>query len=62
MSASTEARIKQLCSEALAVKTEEETHRIIGQLRVALADHLRLAKEELEAQATNITILDAKAA
>jgi len=55
----TEARIQQLCSEALAAKTLADVDRILPELRSALAEHIRLAKESLETQVAAITSLDA---
>jgi len=55
----TEARIQQLCSEALAAKTLADVDRILPELRSALEEHIRLAKESLETQVAAITSLDA---
>jgi F0F1-type ATP synthase membrane subunit b/b' len=56
--AHTEAKIHQLCAEALAAKTEADVERIIPQLRAALQEHVRLAKASLEGQVTAIAALD----
>jgi hypothetical protein len=55
----TEARIKQLCTEALAAKTQADVDRILPELRSALEEHVRLAKDSLEAQVTAITAMEA---
>jgi hypothetical protein len=55
----TEARIQQLCTEALAAKTLADVDRILPELRSALEEHIRLAKESLETQVAAITSLDA---
>jgi hypothetical protein len=59
MPAHTEARIQQLCTEAIAAKTQADVDRIIPELRLAIEEHIRLAKESLEAQISGITALDA---
>ena len=59
MPAHTEARIQQLCTEALAAKTEGDIERILPKLRSALEEHIRLAKDSLETQVSTITALDA---
>jgi hypothetical protein len=57
--AHTEARIQQLCTEALAAKTLADVDRILPELRSALEEQVRLAKESLETQIATITSLDA---
>jgi len=59
MPAHTEARIHQLCTEALAAQSQADVNRIIPELRAALEEHIRLAKASLEAQVTGIAVLDA---
>ena len=59
MPAHTEARIQQLCTEALAAKMQAEIDRIIPELRSALEEHIKLAKGSLEAQVATITAMDA---
>jgi hypothetical protein len=54
----TEGRIKQLCSAAIAIKTEEDVDRVMEQLREALEEHIRLAKKSLTIQAGIIFVLD----
>jgi hypothetical protein len=53
------ARIQQLCTEAVAAKTLADVDRILPELRSALEDHVRLAKESLETQIATITSLEA---
>ena len=50
MPAYTEARIRELVSAALAASSEEDIDKILPELRTALREHIRLAKESLEAQ------------
>jgi hypothetical protein len=57
----TEGRIQQLCTEALAVRTSEEVERVVHELRSALEEHIRLAKDSLENQAATLSTLSAKA-
>jgi hypothetical protein len=58
--AHTEARIQQqLCTEALAAKTLADVDCILPELRSALEEHVKLAKESLETQIATITSLDA---
>ena len=58
MPADTATRLQQLCREVLAVKTSADTERIIQELRAALQEHIRLAKDSLGAQASAIALLD----
>jgi hypothetical protein len=53
----TEVRILNLCTEALAAKTPEELEQIITELRVALEEHIHLAKDKLEGQVNNFALL-----
>lgn len=48
--AHTEARIHQLCTEAIAAKTQADIERILPELRLALEEHVRLARTSLEGQ------------
>jgi hypothetical protein len=50
MPAYTEARIRELVSAALAASTKADIDKILPDLRTALREHIRLAKESLEAQ------------
>jgi hypothetical protein len=58
MPRSTEVRIQQLCQEALAAKTSAELERVIPELRAALEEHTRLAKESLSDQRNRIAARD----
>jgi len=52
MPAHTEARIHQLCQEAIAAETQADVEHILPQLRDALEEHIKLAKPSLEVQAS----------
>ena len=52
MPAHTESRIRELVNEALAASTEADIDRVLPELRSALHEHIRLAKDSLEVQAT----------
>jgi hypothetical protein len=56
----TEARIRELCTEAITVRGSEDVERVIGELRSALELHIRLAKESLEVQASTFPVLNAR--
>jgi hypothetical protein len=56
----TEARIEQLCTQAIAVRDPEDIQNVILELRSALELHIRLAKESLETQASTISALNSK--
>ena len=49
----------QLCTEALVAKTPADVERVLEELRSALEEHIRLAKDSLGAQVTAIAVLDA---
>jgi hypothetical protein len=53
----TEARIQQLCSQILQTENSQETDRVIAELRSALEEHIRLAKESLAAKASTLPLL-----
>ena len=57
----TESRIQQLCSQALAVRTSEDVEDVVTELRSALEEHIRLAKDSLENQVATLATLSAKA-
>jgi len=57
----TDIRIEQLCTEAKAAKTERDAKGVIEELRSTLAEHMDLARKSLEAQASTLTLLEAKA-
>jgi hypothetical protein len=59
MTVQSEARIQQLCTEALASQIQADVdRRIIPELRAALEEHIRSAKESLALQASTIALLD----
>jgi hypothetical protein len=53
----TEVRIRNLCTEALAAKTPDDVKRIVMELRIALEEHIHLAKDSLEGQVNNFALL-----
>jgi hypothetical protein len=53
----TEVRIRNLCTEAIAAKTPDDIERIVTELRAALEEHVRLAKDSLEGQLNNFALL-----
>lgn len=59
MPAQTEAKIHQLCTEALAAKTQSDVERVVAELRSALEEHISLAKESLGEQITGLATMDA---
>ena len=54
----TDLRLQRLCKEILAATTKEEVQRIVPELRAALEEHIRLAKDSLELQSKAIALLD----
>jgi len=56
----TEARIEQLCTQAIAMRDPEDIQSVILELRSALELHIRLAKESLETQASTISARNSK--
>ena len=54
----TERRIQQLCQEAVEAKTHAELEQVIPELRAALEEHTRLAKESLTLQRDSIAARD----
>jgi hypothetical protein len=58
VSKETEVRVEQLCADVLTAKTPAEVDRIIPELRAALEEHVRLAKNSLGAQASRIAFRD----
>lgn len=56
----TEMRIRELCTEAITVRTPEDVERVVGELRSALELHIRLAKESLEGQASTFPVLNSR--
>ena len=57
----TENRIQHLCKEAVEANTPEELERVIPELRAALEEHTRLAKQSLKLQRNSIAARDATA-
>jgi hypothetical protein len=57
----TETRIEQLSTEALEAKTQADVERIIRELRAALEEHIRLAKDVLGLQARTVALLNESA-
>ena len=54
----TETRIRDLCTKALSAKTAADIEGIVKELRAALEEHIHLAKEALEVQRDNFSLLD----
>jgi hypothetical protein len=48
---------RQLCSQAVAADTEDKIDKIAEQLRFALEEHIRLARESLNVRATTIPLI-----
>ena len=61
MPAYTEGRIRQLCLKALAAEKPADIERVLTELRAALTEHIRLAKDSLDAQIRTMSFLDAVA-
>jgi hypothetical protein len=53
----TDDRIRWLCSQSIACKTQEEIEQVITELRQALQEHIRLARENLTIQATTVRLI-----
>jgi hypothetical protein len=56
----TEERIKRLCSEAVSAEGREDFDRVIAELRSALEEHIRLARESLQSRAGVLPALNSK--
>jgi hypothetical protein len=56
----TENKIDELCAKAKAAKTEREAERVMVASRSALAEHIGLARQSLEAQISALSALEAK--
>ena len=54
----TEHRIKELCKEAVAVRTTKDVDEVLVQLRAALEEHINLARFSLHAQASALPLLE----
>jgi hypothetical protein len=53
----TEARIQELCVEAIAATTQGEIERVVEELRRALEEHTRLARISLGSQLVGMSVL-----
>jgi hypothetical protein len=51
-----EVRIRNLCTEALAAKTPDDVKWIVMELRIALEEHIQLAKDSLKGQVNNFAL------
>ena len=58
MPAYTEPEIRELCKRLMSLKTEEDLQPVLKQLRKALREHVRLARNSLEAQAAVLQSLE----
>ena len=56
----TEERIRRLCGEAIAAKTNEDVERVLKELRGALEEHIRLAGESLKSRFVPLPGVDAR--
>jgi hypothetical protein len=56
VSAHTESRIRELCA-AVAINSEAEVDGVLRELQCALHEHIALAKDSLEDQATTIPLI-----
>jgi len=56
----TEARIHHLCTEALTLTEQADIERVMTELRSAIEEHVRLARESLTAQAATLSMLDSE--
>jgi hypothetical protein len=61
VTAHTEARLRQICTDLVAAQTDREIDQILPELQLVLEEHIRVAKESLESQAKIISTLDASA-
>ena len=59
MTAKTESRIQELCHKLLFLKTDRELESTLTELRSALREHIRLARNSLEEQTTTLFLLEA---
>jgi len=57
----TDIRIKQLCSQTKAAQTDGEAKGVLKELQEALAEHIGLARESLEAQVSTLNALETRA-
>lgn len=59
MTAETESRVQKLCHKLLSLKTDTELESTLTELRSALREHIRLARNSLEEQTTTLFLLEA---
>lgn len=59
MTAETESRVQELCHKLLSLKTDPELESTLTELRTALREHIRLARNSLEEQTTTLFLLEA---
>ena len=59
MKAETESRVQELCHKLLSLKTDAELESTLAELRGALREHIRLARNSLEEQTTTLFLLEA---
>jgi hypothetical protein len=57
MPAETDARVHGLCTKLLSLKNEAEVDALLLELREALREHIRLARNSLEAQVAALSAL-----
>jgi hypothetical protein len=46
----TEERIRRLCGEAITATSRDDAERVLTDLRAALEEHIRLAKDSLKSR------------
>ena len=54
----TDARIRELCNDLGSVKTDTDIERVLAELREVLREHVRLARNSLEAQAAVVSAIE----
>jgi hypothetical protein len=55
-----EAKIQRLCAEALTLTEQADIERVMTELRSAIEEHVRLARESLTAQAATLSKRDSE--
>jgi hypothetical protein len=55
VSQTTDARIKELCAEAVNVKNTDDVERVLSELRLALTSHITSARSSLKPQAARLS-------
>lgn len=53
----TEERVRRLCNEVTLASTQNELDTVAKELRAALEEHIRLARESLHVRATTLPLL-----